>query len=225
MATGIVRMGHQELSIRYSDLAETECALVLEKFHHAKQQQLREKLKKNEITLWTPKRRFSPATGLKSGFYSSICPTAEATVRSVVETHFKDDHTVAATLLRLHFHDCFVEAFDHPDTVYMFRRHYVGEDLEPLSLRELQNVEQQLETALKQTRIRKYGMLKNKSTYEIMSSEDIGLYRSNEVRLTLGKLRGLSFSTISSVGPNKAIIHYHPEAKTCAELSHPQLGP
>nr|XP_043609242.1 2-isopropylmalate synthase A-like [Erigeron canadensis] len=34
------------------------------------------------------------------------------------------------------------------------------------------------------------GMLKNKSTYEIMSPEDIGLYRSNESGLTLGKLSG-----------------------------------
>ncbi|GJZ28936.1 ribonuclease H-like domain-containing protein, partial [Tanacetum coccineum] len=41
--------------------------------------------------------------------YSSTCPKAEATVRSTVETHFKDDPTVAAALLRLHFHDCFVK--------------------------------------------------------------------------------------------------------------------
>nr|GEW53388.1 2-isopropylmalate synthase A-like [Tanacetum cinerariifolium] len=73
------------------------------------------------------------------------------------------------------------------------KMHYVGEDLEPLSLRELQNVEQKLETALKQTQIRKDGMLKNKSTYEIMSPEDIGLYQSNEVGLTLGKLRYASY--------------------------------
>ncbi|KAL0343325.1 UNVERIFIED_CONTAM: Aminopeptidase P1 [Sesamum angustifolium] len=30
--------------------------------------------------------------------------------------------------------------------------------------------------------------------------------------------RGLSFPTISSVGPNGAVIHYCPEAETCAEL-------
>ncbi|KAJ9177150.1 hypothetical protein P3X46_012396 [Hevea brasiliensis] len=30
--------------------------------------------------------------------------------------------------------------------------------------------------------------------------------------------RGLSFPTISSVGPNAAIIHYSPKAETCAEL-------
>lgn len=34
-------------------------------------------------------------------------------------------------------------------------RHYVGEELEPLNLRELQSVEQQLETALKRIRTRK----------------------------------------------------------------------
>ncbi|PWA92930.1 2-isopropylmalate synthase B [Artemisia annua] len=34
------------------------------------------------------------------------------------------------------------------------------------------------------------GMLKNRNTYEIMSPEDIGLFRSNESGLTLGKLSG-----------------------------------
>nr|CAX65661.1 GSQUA2 protein [Gerbera hybrid cultivar] len=34
-------------------------------------------------------------------------------------------------------------------------KHYVGEDLEPLNLRELQSVEQQIETALKRVRTRK----------------------------------------------------------------------
>ncbi|XP_076958778.1 peroxidase 25-like [Bidens hawaiensis] len=53
-----------------------------------------------------------PQGGLKSGFYSSTCPKAEATVRSTVEAHFKNDPTVAAGLLRLHFHDCFVEGCD-----------------------------------------------------------------------------------------------------------------
>lgn len=33
------------------------------------------------------------------------------------------------------------------------------------------------------------GMLKHKGTYEIISPEDIGLYRSNEAGIVLGKLR------------------------------------
>ncbi|OVA07785.1 Plant peroxidase [Macleaya cordata] len=50
--------------------------------------------------------------GLKTDFYSSSCPKAEATVRSTVETHFKSDPTIAPGLLRLHFHDCFVQGCD-----------------------------------------------------------------------------------------------------------------
>lgn len=46
---------------------------------------------------------------LKTGFYSSLCPRAEAIVRSTVEAHSNKDPTILAGLLRLHFHDCFVQ--------------------------------------------------------------------------------------------------------------------
>ena len=36
--------------------------------------------------------------------------------------------------------------------------------------------------------------------------------------LYLQHFRGLSFPTISSVGPNAAIIHYGPRPETCAEF-------
>ncbi|KAK1423598.1 hypothetical protein QVD17_18902 [Tagetes erecta] len=39
-----------------------------------------------------------------------------------------------------------------------------------------------------------------------------------EFRAAKEHFRGLSFPTISSVGPNGAIIHYGPKAETCAEL-------
>ncbi|KAM0933308.1 putative peroxidase [Dioscorea sansibarensis] len=50
--------------------------------------------------------------GLQTGFYSSTCPKAESTIRSTVEKYFNRDATVAPGLLRLHFHDCFVQGCD-----------------------------------------------------------------------------------------------------------------
>lgn len=50
---------------------------------------------------------------LETGFYSSSCPKAEAIIRATLQSHFDKDPTIAAGLLRLHFHDCFVQVFHH----------------------------------------------------------------------------------------------------------------
>ena len=50
--------------------------------------------------------------GTRVGFYSSTCPQAESIVSSTVQSHFNSDHTVAAGLLRMHFHDCFMRGCD-----------------------------------------------------------------------------------------------------------------
>nr|CAB3504424.1 unnamed protein product [Digitaria exilis] len=52
------------------------------------------------------------ATGRGVGFYDSYCPDAEDIVRSTVEQYYDKDATIAPGLLRLHFHDCFVQGCD-----------------------------------------------------------------------------------------------------------------
>ncbi|CAI8591425.1 unnamed protein product [Vicia faba] len=50
--------------------------------------------------------------GTRVGFYSSTCPKAESIVKSTVTSHVNSDSTVAPGLLRMHFHDCFVQGCD-----------------------------------------------------------------------------------------------------------------
>ncbi|KAI4375859.1 hypothetical protein MLD38_013679 [Melastoma candidum] len=52
---------------------------------------------------------FGQAGGLSVGFYSSSCPRAEKIVKQTVRDHFKNNSAIAPKLLRLHFHDCFVQ--------------------------------------------------------------------------------------------------------------------
>ena len=49
---------------------------------------------------------------LKEGFYDYSCPQAEKIVKDYVKAHIPHAPDVASTLLRTHFHDCFVRGCD-----------------------------------------------------------------------------------------------------------------
>jgi peroxidase len=49
---------------------------------------------------------------LRVGFYSNTCPQVESTVRGLVRDAALSDPNIPPVLLRLHFHDCFVQGCD-----------------------------------------------------------------------------------------------------------------
>ncbi|KAF5203601.1 Peroxidase [Thalictrum thalictroides] len=50
--------------------------------------------------------------GLSYNFHSTNCPSLETTIREYLREIFNSDFGVAAGLLRVHFHDCFVQGCD-----------------------------------------------------------------------------------------------------------------
>jgi peroxidase len=48
------------------------------------------------------------AGGLQLGFYQGACPDAELIVHQTLYRYISRDPTLAAPLLRMHFHDCFI---------------------------------------------------------------------------------------------------------------------
>ncbi|BAT83938.1 cationic peroxidase 1-like [Vigna umbellata] len=49
---------------------------------------------------------------LSSDFYSTTCPNALSTIKSGVDSAVSNEARMGASLLRLHFHDCFVQGCD-----------------------------------------------------------------------------------------------------------------
>ncbi|KAM0937080.1 putative peroxidase [Dioscorea sansibarensis] len=54
----------------------------------------------------------SVQSDLQLGFYSKTCPKAEQLIQEFVKEHISNVPSLAAPLLRMHFHDCFVRGCD-----------------------------------------------------------------------------------------------------------------
>ncbi|KAK7278345.1 hypothetical protein RJT34_23373 [Clitoria ternatea] len=50
--------------------------------------------------------------GLSMNYYLMSCPFAEPSIKNTVNRALQDDPTLAAALIRMHFHDCFIEGCD-----------------------------------------------------------------------------------------------------------------
>lgn len=53
--------------------------------------------------------RYGVVDGLSMQYYLMNCPFAEQIVKNTVNRALQGDPTLAAALLRMHFHDCFIQ--------------------------------------------------------------------------------------------------------------------
>jgi peroxidase len=70
---------------------------------------INKRLKQKALTLMTLSQGGTTTT---LGYYCTTCPNVESIVKSTIKNHVKKDYTLPPTLLRMHFHDCFVHGCD-----------------------------------------------------------------------------------------------------------------
>lgn len=64
-----------------------------------------------EINKKKPRRDVPLVNGLSWSFYQKACPKVEKIIRKELKKVFKRDIGLAAAILRIHFHDCFVQVY------------------------------------------------------------------------------------------------------------------
>ena len=75
---------------------------------------------------------------LSSTFYDTSCPNALSTIRTAVNAAVAQEARMGASLLRLHFHDCFVQAsrlfisFDHKACMHIALASLLTASLPPI---------------------------------------------------------------------------------------------
>ena len=56
---------------------------------------------------------------LSMGYYSMDCPMADMIVKNTVAQALRRDPTLSAGLLRMHFHDCFIQVLNHHEEMQL----------------------------------------------------------------------------------------------------------
>jgi hypothetical protein len=56
---------------------------------------------------------------LSNNFYAKTCPGVLRTIRKTVKDVVKNEKRMGASLLRLHFHDCFVQVINYSQFIYI----------------------------------------------------------------------------------------------------------
>ncbi|GJN10684.1 hypothetical protein PR202_ga28800 [Eleusine coracana subsp. coracana] len=87
---------------------------------------------------------------LSSTFYSTSCPNALATIKSAVMAAVSQEPRMGASLLRLHFHDCFVQGCD-ASVLLAGNEQNAGPNLSLRGFNVIDNIKTQVEAICKQT--------------------------------------------------------------------------
>lgn len=60
-------------------------------------------------TIFLALKLYESNAQLNATFYNNTCPNASTIVRNAVQQALQSDSRIGASLIRLHFHDCFVD--------------------------------------------------------------------------------------------------------------------
>ncbi|KAG8053858.1 hypothetical protein GUJ93_ZPchr0001g32645 [Zizania palustris] len=139
------------------------------------------------------------AKGLSFDFYKSSCPKAESIVREFLKKAISKDVGLAAALIRLHFHDCFVQGCDGSILLSKIRP---GEDseqeagpnksLRPSAFKAINDIRALLQKAC--------GLVVSCSDIVTLAARDsVKLGGGPDYKVPLGRRDGLTFATTDKV--------------------------